>query len=188
MEGPLLDFFRAARSAGLRISPAESIDATRAAQVVGFADREQAEGHARPSSWPRRWRRSAPSPNASTCSSSAATSPREPAGGRKRAGRQPRRARHRQGGGEGEGGGGGGGQLAQMLLAGDQAALAAAVEQAAAEAGLSNIALFTQVNLFTRRILERMGLQRAGTRHRRGAGRPSAPAACARAASGCASR
>ncbi|MFZ4409976.1 MAG: hypothetical protein ACOYOH_21705, partial [Paracraurococcus sp.] len=41
MDGPLLDFFRAARSAGLRISPAESIDATRAAQVVGFADRDR---------------------------------------------------------------------------------------------------------------------------------------------------
>jgi uncharacterized protein with von Willebrand factor type A (vWA) domain len=65
-------------------------------------------------------------------------------------------------GGEGQGGEGqgrGGSELARMLLAGDQAALAAAVEQAAQEAGLSNIALFTQVNLFTRRILERMGLQ-----------------------------
>src|SRR3954468_12825823 len=39
MDLPLLDFFRAARSAGLRISPAESIDAARAVQVVGFADR-----------------------------------------------------------------------------------------------------------------------------------------------------
>ena len=40
MEGPLLDFLRAARSAGLRISPAESIDAARAVGQVGYADRE----------------------------------------------------------------------------------------------------------------------------------------------------
>jgi hypothetical protein len=46
-----------------------------------------------------------------------------------------------------------------MLLEGDAAGLAAAAEAAAAEAGVSNIRLFTQVNLFTRRILERMGLQ-----------------------------
>ena len=75
-----------------------------------------------------------------------------------------------------------------MLLDGDQAALAAAMEQAAAEAGLSNIALFTQVNLYTRRILERMGLRRAGTRDRRRAGRRALPAGCARAATGCATR
>jgi uncharacterized protein with von Willebrand factor type A (vWA) domain len=46
-----------------------------------------------------------------------------------------------------------------MLLEGDQAGLAAAMERAAVAIGLSNITLFTQVNLFTRRILEQMGLQ-----------------------------
>lgn len=39
MDGPLIAFFRAARSAGLRVSPAESIDAVRAVQVVGWEDR-----------------------------------------------------------------------------------------------------------------------------------------------------
>jgi uncharacterized protein len=152
MEGPLLDFFRAARSAGLRISPAESIDATRAAQVVGFADRARLkdtlslvmaktveEKRAFEACFDLFFRRG----------DFSASPPEEAAG-------QP--APEGQAGGESEGGGGGG-QLARMLLSGDQAALAAAVEQAAAEAGLSNIALFTQVNLFTRRILERMGLQ-----------------------------
>ncbi len=154
MEGPLLDFFRAARSAGLRISPAESIDATRAAQVVGLGDRARLkdtlslvlaktveEKRAFAEVFDLFFRRGDFSPS-------------PPAG---EAARQP--APEGQASGQGEGGGGGGGQLAQMLLSGDQAALAAAVEEAAQESGLSNIALFTQVNLFTRRILERMGLQ-----------------------------
>ncbi|TCZ66196.1 VWA domain-containing protein [Roseicella aquatilis] len=155
MEGPLLDFFRAARGAGLRISPAESIDATRAVQVVGLADRARLKD---------------------TLSLVLAKTPEE-----KRAFAEVFDLFFRRGefggaqadavpgeppadapqGGEGEGGEGegGGGALARMLLADDRAALAAAVEQAAQEAGLSNIALFTQVNLFARRILERMGLQ-----------------------------
>ena len=33
-------FFRAARGAGVRVSPAESIDAMRAVSKVGFADRQ----------------------------------------------------------------------------------------------------------------------------------------------------
>jgi uncharacterized protein with von Willebrand factor type A (vWA) domain len=156
MEGPLLDFFRAARSAGLRISPAESIDATRAAQVVGFADRERLkdtlaivmaktveEKHEFGAVFDLFFKRgdfaAAAEPDANA-----------PPGPQPQPGDEA---------GGGEGNGGGSGQLAEMLLAGDQAALAAAVEQAGQEAGLSNIALFTQVNLFTRRILERMGLQ-----------------------------
>jgi uncharacterized protein len=155
LDGPLLDFFRAARSAGLRISPAESIDAVRAVQVVGFADRERLrdtlglvmaktleEKRAFGECFDLFFRREAFRP--------AAKEPGQPA---------PEGAPAGQGEGEGEGQGGGGGPLAQMLLAGDQAALAAAVEQAAAQSGLTNIALFTQVNLFTRRILDRMGLQ-----------------------------
>ena len=39
MTPPLLDFVRAARSAGLRVSPAESIDAARAVELVGLSDR-----------------------------------------------------------------------------------------------------------------------------------------------------
>ncbi len=36
---PLRQFLQAARSAGIRVSAAEGIDAARAVQVVGFADR-----------------------------------------------------------------------------------------------------------------------------------------------------
>ena len=38
-ERELHRFFRAARGAGVRVSPAESIDAMRAVSKVGFADR-----------------------------------------------------------------------------------------------------------------------------------------------------
>ena len=67
-------------------------------------------------------------------------------------------------GGDGMGGGGGG-SLSQMLLDDDRAALAAAMEKAAREAGIENIRFFTQKNLYARRILDRMGLRAAGTRH-----------------------
>ena len=167
MDGPLLDFFRAARSAGLRISPAESIDATRAAQVVGFADRD-------------RLRDTLSIVMAKTVDEKrefaavfdlffkrgdfAAAPPGDAAPGEAPAGdSQGGEGQGGEGhGGEGQGGegqgAGGGSDLARMLLEGDQAAIAAAVERAGQAAGLSNIALFTQVNLFTRRILDRMGL------------------------------
>ncbi|MSP30292.1 MAG: VWA domain-containing protein [Acetobacteraceae bacterium] len=71
------------------------------------------------------------------------------------------------GGGEGHGGGGGSGKgqgqgsgsaLGRMLLANDEVGLAAAMETAAEDVGVSNISLFTQTNMYARRILDRMGL------------------------------
>src|ERR1039458_388802 len=64
-----------------------------------------------------------------------------------------------QAGGGGEGMGSGGGSLGEMLLNDDRVALAAAVEQAAREAGMENIRFFTQRNLYARRVLDRMGLR-----------------------------
>src|SRR4051812_23702937 len=130
MEGPLLDFFRAARGAGMRISPAESIDATRAAQVVGFADRERLkdtlalvmaktveEKQAFAECFELFFKRGDfAAAESEPDRASPGEVPQQDGGGGD------------GGGGEGESGGGGGGQLAQMLLAGDQAALAAAVE------------------------------------------------------------
>jgi len=156
MDGPLIEFFRAARSAGLRVSPAESIDAVRAVQVVGWDDREALrdtlalvmaktveEKRQFDDCFDLFFRREAfrgeqPAPE---------TAPQD-------APAEPGQAT----GGEGEGGGGAGSELGRMLLAGDQAGIAAAMEQAAQDSGVGNIAVFTQVNLFARRILERMGL------------------------------
>lgn len=155
MEGPLLDFFRAARSAGLRISPAETIEAARAAAVVGFEDRQRLrdtlglvlaktidEKRAYGECFDLFFKRASFSdPAGKAAGASAEEAPPMP-------GEMPA-------GGEGEGSGG---ALAAALLSNDQAWLAAAIEQASREARLSEISLFTQVNLFTRRILERMGL------------------------------
>jgi hypothetical protein len=148
---PLLDLVRAARSAGLRVSPAESIDAARAVELVGPADRERlrdtlslvlaktADEKTRfDACFDRFFSRggvAAAAPLPPDTPAAAEAPPSE--------------------GGFGEGMGGG---LAAMLRDGDRAGLAAAMEEAAAEAGLSKIAVFTQVNLYTRRILERMGL------------------------------
>lgn len=146
MQGPLPDFLRAARSAGLRISPAEGIDALRAVEVVGLGDRgrlrdalglvlaKTAEEKRRfGDCFDRFFSRDGFRGGAAVEAASAAP----PAFG-----------------GDGAGSGGG---LGRMLLEGDAAGLAAAAERVAAELGVSDIRLFTQVNLFTLRILERMG-------------------------------
>jgi uncharacterized protein with von Willebrand factor type A (vWA) domain len=156
VNGPLLDFFRAARGAGLRISPAESLDAVRAVEVVGFGERERLRdtlslvlaktleekrlfGECFDLFFRREgFKDEAPPPPDGAAPPGPDASP---------------------GGADPTGGGGGGDALARMLLEGDQAALATATEAAAAAVGLSNIALFTQVNLYTRRIMERMGLR-----------------------------
>lgn len=146
MDGPLIDFFRAARSAGLRLSPAESIDAARAVEVVGWEDRarlrdtlalvlaktveEKAQFE---SCFDLFFRREAPRQ---------AQDPPPPP-------RDPEAAAAEEGASS---------ALGQMLLGGDAAGIAAAMEAAADDAGIREIRVFTQVNLFTRRILERMGL------------------------------
>jgi uncharacterized protein len=152
MDGPLIEFFRAARSAGLRLSPAESIDAAKAVEVVGWEDRARLrdtlslvlaktveEKEQFETCFDLFFRRE---------------QPRNPTADPETPPPPPDTAR-----GEGEAAGTGvGSTLGRMLLEGDQAGLAAAMEAAAEEAGVRNIAVFTQVNLLTRRILERMGL------------------------------
>jgi uncharacterized protein with von Willebrand factor type A (vWA) domain len=150
---PLRQFLQAARSAGIRVSAAEGIDAARAVQVVGYGNRAVLKD---------------------TLSLVLAKTPGEkdlfdecfelyfkrdnlaqhddPAS-------EPR-TRVMQGGFGGEGiGGGGGRSLSQMLLEDDRAALAAAMEEAARDSGIQNIRFFTQRNLYARRILDRMGLR-----------------------------
>ena len=140
---PLRRFFAAARGAGVRISPAESIDAVRAVAVVGYADRDllrdtlglvlaktAEEKAALAECFDLYFRRDAlagtPDPPAAVAPAGAA----EAASG-----------------------------LGQMLLGGDGAALAAAMEAAGEAAGVPNIRFFTQRNLYTRRVLEHMGLR-----------------------------
>ncbi len=151
---PLRQFLQATRSAGLRVSAAEGIDAARAVRVVGYDDRTilkdtlslvlaktPDEKALFDECFDLYFKRQGFEPNDASASDDEA-----PPQGRA--------------GGQGEGvGSGGGGSFGEMLLNDDRAALATAVEQAAREAGLENIRFFTQRNLYARRVLDRMGLR-----------------------------
>jgi uncharacterized protein with von Willebrand factor type A (vWA) domain len=152
-------FFRAARGAGVRVSPAESIDAMRAVANVGFSDRTilrdtllltlaktQDEKRALGECFDLffdlpKLSQSAPE-NTSDDESDAG---------------EPQTAE----GAAGEGQPAEGlGPLAQMLLAQERNAIAAAMANAASAASLSDIRYFTQRGIFSGRILDQMGIQR----------------------------
>jgi uncharacterized protein len=152
---PLRQFLQAARSAGMRVSAAEGIDAARAVQIVGFTDRTVLkdtlslvlaktpdEKNLFDECFDLYFKRDN---LAQEDDEDPAGNPRNPA---------------TQGGMGGEGmGGSGGSSLPQMLLDDDRAALAASMEEAARQSGIQNIRFFTQKNLYARRILDRMGLR-----------------------------
>jgi hypothetical protein len=151
---PLRQFLQAARSAGIRVSAAEGIDAARAVQIVGFSDRTVLkdtlslvlaktpdEKNLFDECFDLYFRRDSLVPE----DEDAASDPKTPTF---------------QGGFGGEGTGAGSGtSLSQMLLDDDRAALATAMEEAARDSGIQNIRFFTQKNLYARRILDRMGLR-----------------------------
>ena len=155
-------FFRAARGAGVRLSPAESIDAMRAVTKVGFTDRTvlrdtflltlaktQDEKKALGDCFDLFFDQPEPSQlppeesetNQSDTPESGASSD------------TPDNA---EGGEEAQDLG----QLAQMLLSQDRNAMAAAIANASNAASLSDIRYFTQRGIFSGRILDQMGIQR----------------------------
>jgi uncharacterized protein with von Willebrand factor type A (vWA) domain len=151
---PLRQFLQATRSAGLRVSAAEGIDAARAVRVVGYGDRTVLkdtlslvlaktpdEKALFDECFDLYFKRDGFESNDAAVVDDEA-SPRDQAALR----------------GEGTGSGGGA-SLGQMLLTDDRVALATAVEQAARDAGLENIRFFTQRNLYARRVMDRMGLR-----------------------------
>lgn len=165
MREELHRFFRAARGAGVRVSPAESIDAMRAVSEVGFADRgllrdtllvtlakTQDEKQALAQCFDLFFSRPEPKTNTDAADDTDqqadnATAPPQPSGSSA----------------PGQGGGEGSappelGELAQMLLAQDRSAVAAALAGAASEASLSNIRFFTQRGLFQSRMMEALGI------------------------------
>jgi uncharacterized protein len=143
----LEEFLRALRAADVKVSPAEAIDAARTAASVGYADRElfkdalcatlaksKDEVARFDETFETFFRRDAltlppPPPNES------------------RAGTQDEAAA-----------GAAESPLARMLLAGDTAAVAQAMEAAAERAGVAEIRLSTQRSRLTRRLLDEMGL------------------------------
>ncbi|MGY8666501.1 VWA domain-containing protein [Bradyrhizobium sp. UFLA05-109] len=154
-------FFRAARGAGVHVSPAESIDAMRAVAQVGFSDRNilrdallltlaksQDEKLALGDCFDLFF--SQPEPRQEQEANDNDAPPK---------GSQPPSpdAADDAGGGQPTGDLG---PLAQMLLSQDRNAIAAAIASAASAASLSNIRYSTQRGIFSGRILDVMGLQR----------------------------
>ncbi|MEO8318267.1 MAG: VWA domain-containing protein [Bradyrhizobium sp.] len=158
-------FFRAARGAGVRLSPAESIDAMRAVAKIGIADRTilrdtflltlaktQDEKKALGDCFDLFFDQ--PEPETQQPPPEDGATDQQDAEGSDPAAGSPGEAR--AGGEQAEGLG----QLAQMLLAQDRNEISAAIANAANAASLSNIRYFTQRGIFSGRILDRMGIER----------------------------
>ncbi|MCA1469744.1 VWA domain-containing protein [Bradyrhizobium sp. IC3195] len=156
-------FFRAARGAGVHVSPAESIDAMRAVAQVGISDRavlrdallltlakSQDEKLALGDCFDLFFSQPEPrqeQPEAAGEDDAAQGEDQPPsAGSASEAGEgQPSQ---------------GLGPLAQMLLSQDRNAIAAAIASASGAASLADIRYSTQRGIFSSRILDAMGLQR----------------------------
>ncbi|WP_454621734.1 vWA domain-containing protein [Bradyrhizobium cenepequi] len=155
-------FFRAARGAGVRVSPAESIDAMRAVSRIGFADRavlrdtflltlakSQDEKRALGECFDLFFSQPEPAQdtaeeNKSDSAERAESSASSDSSSESRGGEETENL----------------GPLAQMLLSQDRNAISAAIANASGAASLSNIRYFTQRGIFSGRILDAMGVQR----------------------------
>ncbi|MBR0730512.1 VWA domain-containing protein [Bradyrhizobium japonicum] len=156
-------FFRAARGAGVHVSPAESIDAMRAVKQVGFSDRailrdallltlakSQDEKLALGDCFDLFFSQPEPrqghleADDNDDASQDADQTP-SPSSASEAGEGQPSE---------------GLGPLAQMLLSQDRNAIAAAIASASGAASLSDIRYSTQRGIFSSRILDAMGLQR----------------------------
>jgi uncharacterized protein with von Willebrand factor type A (vWA) domain len=161
-------FFRAARGAGVHVSPAESIDAMRAVSTVGVSDRSLlrdallltlAKSEDEKKALGACFDLFFASPEPSQAGEAAE-------GGE--AGEQSGEARDESPQAAPDDGAEGGddsqraelGTLAQMLLSQDRAAISAAIASASGAASLSDIRYFTQRGIFSGRILELMGIAR----------------------------
>ena len=160
MREELHRFFRAARGAGVRVSPAESIDAMKAVADVGFADRgilrdtllltlaksqdeKQALGDCFDLffSRPEAPEEAAPEDAADDGKAADSTESADEPGGPGAPAPEL-------------------GDLAQMLISRDRNAIAAAMAAATNAASLSDIRYFTQRGIFSSRILEQLGIER----------------------------
>jgi uncharacterized protein len=161
MREELHRFFRAARGAGVRVSPAESIDAMKAVADVGFADR----GILRDTllltlakNQDEKWALSETFDLFFSQPEVKDETPPEDADKEAAESAAPDAA-------TGETGEAGApapemGELAQMLMSQDRNAVAAALANAANAASLSDIRYFTQRGIFSTRILNQLGIER----------------------------
>jgi uncharacterized protein with von Willebrand factor type A (vWA) domain len=140
----LEQFVRALRAAEVRVSPAEAIDAARAARAVGFADRALFKDALCVTLAKSAWEVERFDSVFDAFFARGALSQAPPEG---------------EAGSDGaEAAGVADSPLAQMLLRGDAVGLAQAMEDAASAAKVSDIRVALQRNLLAWRMLERMGL------------------------------
>jgi uncharacterized protein with von Willebrand factor type A (vWA) domain len=145
MQHTLEEFLRALRAADVKVSPAEAIDAARTISAVGYADRELFKD--------------------ALCATLAKSRDEvarfdetfETFFTREQFSLSPPPEGEPPSGGDGAPGVADS-PLARMLLAGDATAVAQAMEEAAARAGVAEIRLSTQRSRLTRRLLDEMGL------------------------------
>lgn len=166
------DFIRALRAADIRVSTSESIDAGNVVGLVGLGEREilrhalsqvlaksEDEKQAFRETFDRFFAFDQFKAKPESATAEREESEREPGSGE---------SQHGSGGMPGPGSGGTEGQpsggapapedLIAMLESGDQAALQMALAEAARQAQLNRIRLFTQRGMYTRRMMEIMGL------------------------------
>jgi hypothetical protein len=154
-------FFRAARGAGVRVSPAESIDAMRAVSKVGFTDRgvlrdtflltlakTQDEKKALGDCFDLYFSQPEPPQD---------TPERSESGDSEKPGSSATSDADAETGGDASQDLG---PLAQILMSQDRNAIFAAIANASGAASLSDIRYFTQRGIFSGRILDAMGIQR----------------------------
>lgn len=158
MESTLTDFVRVLRNAEIRVSPAETMDAARALELVGYADRERVrlalaatlaktiddkalfdECFERFFAW-RRPPEAGQQQDASAPSTSLPADVAAPG------------APTAQGAMAGELS-----ELATLLLSGDATQLRIAIDAAGRAAGIGDMKVFTQRGLYSRRVLEHLG-------------------------------
>ena len=162
-------FFRAARGAGVHVSPAESIDAMRAVSTVGISDRAvlrdallltlaKSEDEKKALGGCFDLFFASPEP-AQADGRTAEGGEAGERGGETQDGSPQAAQDHGAKGGD-DSQLAGLGALAQMLLSQDRAAISAAIASASGAASLPDIRYFTQRGIFSGRILEQMGIAR----------------------------
>jgi uncharacterized protein with von Willebrand factor type A (vWA) domain len=157
-------FFRAARGAGVRLSPAESIDAMRAVAKVGFSDRTILRDTFLLTLAKTRDEKKALGDCFDLFFDQPEPSQAAPDDGETDDSENSGSETPESGSDSGPSGGGDAAQdlgaLAQMLLLQDRNEIATAIANASSAASLSDIRYFTQRGIFSGRILEAMGIAR----------------------------
>ena len=153
MDRTLLSFVRALRNAEVRVSPAETLDAFAVTNLIGYSER----GALKRALWltlpktpeekerfslcfDRFFDHATLSADAQESEEDSGEDSEQPA-----AGDAPDLLSAES-------------ELGQMLLSGDAAQLSLSMTQAGRDANVSSIALFTQKGLFSRRVMDNMGL------------------------------